>query len=96
MVLTMPCPISILGERMRSFHAIVSVPIRLSYARSLRRTRWTNTLVCYCVPAPGSSPSAVMRPFTRMMHASNTALRHQRYITIRMLRLACDIRRCCN
>jgi hypothetical protein len=88
MVLTTPFPISILSERMRSSHAIVSVPIRLSYARSLRRTRWTSPLLRYRVPAPGSSPSAVMRPFTRMMHSFNTALARQRYGTSRMLRPA--------
>jgi hypothetical protein len=88
MVLTTPFPISILSERMCSFHAIVSVPIRLSYARSLRRTRWTNPLLRYHVSAPASSSSVVMRPFTRMMHSFDTALPRQRYRTSRMLRLA--------
>jgi hypothetical protein len=66
---------------MRSSHAIVSVLIRLSYTRSLRRTLWTNPLLCYRVPASGYSPSAVMRAFTRMMHSFNTALPRQRYGT---------------
>jgi hypothetical protein len=87
MALPMPSPISILIKRMRSSHAIVSVPIRLSYARSLRRTLWTNPLLWYRVPAPDSSLSAVMRPFTRILHSFNTALPRQRY-SPKMLRPA--------
>jgi hypothetical protein len=66
---------------MRSSHAIVSVLIRLSYARSLRRTLWANPLLRYRVLDPGSSLSPVMRPFTRIMHSFNTALPRQRYGT---------------
>jgi hypothetical protein len=88
MILTTPFPISILSERMRSYYAIVSVPIRLSYVRSLRRTRWTNSLLRYRVSAPSSISSAVMRPFNRMMHSFNTVFQRQRYGTSRMLRPA--------
>jgi hypothetical protein len=95
MALTTLFPIFTLSKQMRSSHAIDSVRVRLSYARSLLRTRWTNPLLCYRVPAPGSSLSAVMQPFTRMMHSFNTTLPRQRYGTSRMFRFACDIRRCC-
>jgi hypothetical protein len=84
--LATPFPISILTELMCNSHAIVSILIRLSYARSLRRTRWTNLLLRHRVPTPNSSPLAVMRQFTRMMHSFNTALPRQRYGTSRMLR----------
>jgi hypothetical protein len=82
MALTTPFQISILSERKRSSHAMVSVLIRLSYARSLRRTLWINPLLHYRVPDPGSSPSPVTRPFTRIMHSFNTALPRQRYGTV--------------
>ncbi|XPS78876.1 hypothetical protein M3J09_010878 [Ascochyta lentis] len=64
---------------MRSFRAIVSAPIRLSYARSLHRTHWTNPSLRYHVSAPGSSPSAVMRSFHHMIHSFNTAALHKTY-----------------